>query len=135
VRSWALGSMKDTGHCFMKLIFPLCRRHDMLLPQLLAVYQADTDARQKMNSGVLQKSTQIPLLPVGTHATVWFSKLSDPIWIFSHKRIYLKMHAMEIYSILAYSFYVATSIKTLLEWCFWHELICFCQIENMETNV
>jgi hypothetical protein len=58
-----------------------------------------------------------------------------PSEFFSHKRIYLKMHAMEIYSILAYSFYVATSIKTLLEWCFWHELICFCQIENMETNV
>jgi hypothetical protein len=54
----------------MKPIFPLFRRHDMLLPQLLAVYEADTDARQKMNSGVLQKSTQIPLLPVGTHATV-----------------------------------------------------------------
>jgi hypothetical protein len=40
----------------------------MLLPQLLAVYQAETDTRQKMYSGVLQKSTQIPLLPVGSRA-------------------------------------------------------------------
>jgi hypothetical protein len=51
----------------------------MLLPQLLAVYQADIDARQKMNSGVLQKSTQIPLFPVGSCAKECFCKLSDPI--------------------------------------------------------
>jgi hypothetical protein len=119
----------------MKPIFSLCRRHDMLFPQLLAGYQAGTDARQKMYCGVLQKSTQIPLLPVGSRAKEYFSKLSDPVWMFSHKRIYLRMHAMQTYSILAYSFYLTMSFKTLLEFCFWHEPVFFCQIQNMETNV
>jgi hypothetical protein len=61
---------------------------------------------------------------VGTHAKGCFSKLSDPIWNFFYKRIYLRMHTLQTYSILGSSFHLVMSIKTFLERCSWNEPRC-----------